>query len=260
MIRLFTTVYPELNSVRREEYAECLRQNFKCAAIDEICLLIEGEVEIPDSPKIRTRGVTSRPLYENFFTWMSEIADPDDILILANTDIWFGDQIGVLRNGDLPRGEVWALSRWDIRGDGAAELYLRKDSQDVWIFRGAPAGVASSFPLGVPRCDNRIAAELARAGYRVRNPSFSLCAFHLHSAPPRPYLEEEYSETIPPPYLYVWPENYWCWPRIVLHNLRNPEAKLCYRFDSRRWSPMRLFHGARFRLGAFRRKLMGVGC
>ena len=214
---------------------------------------------MPVSEKIVARSVAKRPDYSEFFGWIKEVALEEDISIVANGDIWFGTQLRLFRIWSMPDDSVFALSRWDCGLGGGARIYSRKDSQDVWILRGKPRDVYGDFPLGVPRCDNRIAAELAKAGYRVRNPSFSLQAFHLHAAPPRPYLEEEHSRSIPPPYLYVWPENLWSWPRVMFHNLRHPESKLAYRFDTRRWSPLRPIRRARFHLGAMRRLVFGGG-
>ncbi len=45
VIRLFTTAFPEGRPKRKAEYAECLRRNVECSAIDEICLLVEGSVD-----------------------------------------------------------------------------------------------------------------------------------------------------------------------------------------------------------------------
>ena len=38
----------------------------------------------------------------------------------------------------------------------------------------------ADFPLGVPRCDNKLLFELQEAGYRILNPAFSIKAFHVH--------------------------------------------------------------------------------
>lgn len=256
MIRLFTSIYPEKDLSRRAELLECLQRNQKCVGIDQICVLIEGSVDwFQITPKIITKNINNRPSYDDFFAWISELVKPGDISILSNSDIWFGDQIKFLKEVGMPTGEVWALSRWDVAQHDQVRHYNRKDSQDVWIFQGAPVRVAGAFPLGVPRCDNRIAAEFARAGYRMRNPSFSVQAFHLHASPPRLYEEKEHSVAIPKPYLYVWPENLWCWPRVALYNLRHPQAALSYRFDIRRWSPLRPLRAARFHLGALRRRI-----
>jgi hypothetical protein len=259
MLRLFITLYPEKNPVRRSEYAECLRRNLENAEISEICVLAESDgVELLNSPKLKIRKIDRRPDYMDFFQWIEEIAGDDDISVVANSDIWFDAQLGLFRCWRMPAQTVFALARWEPGAHGTFRVRDRNDSQDCWMLRGIPAGVYGNFPLGVARCDNRIAAEFEKAGYRVRNPSFSLQSVHVHDSPPRMYLEAHHSQVVPPPYLYVWPENLWCWPRVVLHNFRYPEARLAYRFDSRRWSPARLMRAVRFNLGALRIKLLRI--
>lgn len=257
-VRLFTTAYPESDPARRAEYAECLIRNLACPAIDEICVLVEDDVPgLPDDPRFHTWPVDRRPTYDDFFAWMREVAGPDDVSVLANTDVWFGRQLELFRRWPMPADEAWALSRWDA--GPPLVLYDRKDSQDAWVLRGPPRPIAGAFPLGVPRCDNRIAAELVAAGYRLRNPARSVQALHVHDAPVRPYLEPEHSRAIPPPYRYEWPTNLWSWPRTALYNARYPQAALAYRFDTRRWSPLRAVRRARFHLGALRRLLLPAG-
>lgn len=208
MLRLFTTLYLERHPARMAEYLECLRRNLECGEIAEICLLVEGDgVELPGSPKIRVRTIQSRPTYANYFSWINELAGADDISIVANSDMWFDGHLRLFNHWRLPENTVFALSRWDARPDGSLALYDHNDSQDSWIMRGRVGGVVADFPVGVPRCDNRIAAELERAGCRVLNPAFSVRSFHLHDAPARIYDAHAPNRLIPPPYKYIWPHN-----------------------------------------------------
>ena len=235
MLRLFTTLYPEKDSLRRAEYAECLMRNLGCAEIDEVCLLVEGDrVELPESPKIRVRKIETRPTYANFFQWIGEVAETEDVSVVANTDIWFDGQLALFRNWKLPDRTAIALSRWNLMASGRALLYDHNDSQDAWIFRGKVGSVVSSFPVGVPRCDNRIAAELQASGYCVMNPAFSLKSYHLHSGPIRIYDAEAPNQLIPPPYKYIWPHNLFGPLQTVIYNLANPTVPVAYRIDRRR--------------------------
>lgn len=83
---------------------------------------------------------------------------------------------------------------------------MRADSQDAWVFEaplslppgllpsfgdltpaalGSPprsTGSVMDFDVGLPRCDNRIAAVLVRAGLRVRNPSLDIVAAHVQAS------------------------------------------------------------------------------
>ena len=68
----------------------------------------------------------------------------------------------------------------------------------------------SDVPLGVPGCDNRIAAELLyRYGYNVLNPSKSIKTYHYHPSgdSTRMYLNSDYSRNcyVEGPYEHLTP-------------------------------------------------------
>jgi len=236
MLRLFTTLYLEKNPARRAGYAECLRRNLACPGIDEIYLLVEGEgIEIPDSPKIRVRKIARRPMYGDYFEWINECASETDISVIANSDIYFDGSLAAVE-GTLLNDECFALSRWDVQRKGSSQLFDRNDSQDVWIFRGPiRASLEADFPLGVPRCDNRILHELQRAGYQVKNPAFAIRAHHLHYEERTEYGEDG-TNFVEPPYGYLWPHNLKSLPETLLHNLRHPDRRIGWRFDCRKAS------------------------
>ena len=75
-----------------------------------------------------------------------------------------------------------------------------KHSQDVWIIKGQARKVHGPFHIGVPGCDNRIAAELHQAGYKISNPSDEIICVHHHAEEERNYTM---INRIPPPYLWV---------------------------------------------------------
>jgi hypothetical protein len=235
MLRLFTTIYPEKDPARMAEYLECLRRNLACREIAEICLLVEGAgAEIPDASGILTRPIVARPTYADYFRWINEVAGENDISVIANSDIWFDEHLAVFANWMLPERTVFALSRWNLRPDGAADLYDHNDSQDSWIVRGPVPAVNGGFPVGVPRCDNRIAAEFELAGYVVRNPSFSIKSYHVHAGAARVYDPTGPNRLIPPPYKYVWPHNLFGMWRTLGYRLAHAGCPLGYRIDRRR--------------------------
>jgi hypothetical protein len=211
------------------EYAECLSRNLACDQIDEVCILVEGDCEAtPNSGKIRLRQIPQRPLYATFFAWINEVANPGDISIVSNTDIWFDASIAVAAHR-IGHRECFALSRWD-----GETLYDHNDSQDCWVFRGPVKGV---------RCDNRILYELQAAGYRVLNPAFSVQAQHVHSGIRHAYPGKNLPHFVPPPYRYLWPHNLLGPIATLWHNLWHPGQKLGWRFDRRkaaRWFPVRV--------------------
>lgn len=209
MLRLFTTAYPEPSPARRAEYAECLARNLALSEIDELLVFAESGVEggLPRDSKLVTRSVGSRPNYADFFAWINELAGPDDISIIANSDIYFDSGLRLVKAVDS-RDQCFALSRWDVLENGKFRLFEHGDSQDCWIFRGPVHPVRGDFPLGVYDCDNKIAWELEAAGYRVINPSLSLRTYHLHRSAVRGYdVANLPDHGIRPPFLYVEPEN-----------------------------------------------------
>jgi hypothetical protein len=236
MLRLFTTIYPEKNRNRRLEYLECLHRNIACPVIDEICILVEGTVDfLPASGKLQTRPVANRPCYADFFSWINEVVRESDVSLVANTDIFFDGQMGVFKLWRLPDRTALALARWDVGPDGQAALRDRNDSQDTWIFRGPVRGVQGDFPVGVPRCDNRILFELQQAGFQVLNPAFSIRTYHLHEGVRAEYADESLPHYVPPPYRYLWPHNLFGPLRTLWHNLLHPGCRLYYRWDQRRF-------------------------
>lgn len=159
MLRLFVNVYPDSDPRRAAELAECLRRNRQNPQLGEVVAL-EG-----------------LPTFREFFAAANRVAATDDISVIANSDIFFDDTLK--HAALLARGECFALSRWNVTGNGGAELDDRSDSQDAWIFRGSIADVAANFTMGVPGCHNRLARLLADAGYRVTNPSRTIRANDL---------------------------------------------------------------------------------
>lgn len=240
-VRLFTSCYPERDPVRREEIRQCLRRNADCDLLDQICLFVEGPVLVPvDSEKVQIREAAERPRYLDFFAWANQLAGPQDISIVANSDIFFSDTLAALFES-LTENSCAALSRWDIMPQGPPRLFDRADSQDVWVFRGQIRPMISDFCVGIPRCDNRILYELQQAGYRVINPAFSVQAFHLHAGQRAEYPGQIQGLHVSPPYAYLYPHNLWNLPQTLLHNLRHPHRRIGWRPDWRRlkrWSPV----------------------
>ena len=211
MLRLFTTLYPEKNAARMAEYQECLRRNLGAALVQEVCVLSENaEAHLPSHAKLRVRKVTHRPLYDELFAWVNELAEAADLSVLTNTDVWFDEGLRQIEAVDWRGPRVLAVSRWDVLQDGAIRLFEYGDSQDCWIVRGKVGGVRGNFPIGVYDCDNKIAWEFAQAGYQVVNPALSLRTYHLHLCGYRSYkIAPAPDYGIRPPFHYPEPDNLW---------------------------------------------------
>jgi hypothetical protein len=208
-IRLFTSSYDEPSESRRREYLECLQHNSDCGVIDEIHLLVEGAgAWLPTHAGLVRHAIGARPTYADFFARINGMAQPDDLSIIANSDVYFDRSVTMARSL-LAGDSCLALSRWDVAVDGSVRLFERADSQDAWIFKGPVRceGIGQ-YPVGVYDCDNKIAWELEQAGYAVGNPALSLRTYHLHRGEARSYDPANPPDHgIRPPFRYVDPVN-----------------------------------------------------
>lgn len=246
MIRLFTSYYRERSSSRDSELLECLGRNLRSDVIGEICLLLEG-VDAPpiEHRKLSVRRHTTRPTYADFFRWAKQLAlSPTDVAVIGNSDIYFDRSLIPLARSLQPE-QCAALTRWNQTSSGQWALFDRNDSQDAWVFKGALRQISGDFPVGVPRCDNRILHELRAAGYEVVNPAFSVRSYHLHSGEREEYRQENLEHFVDPPYAYLWPHNLWSLPRTILHNVLHPKSRVSWRLDRRRLAETKPFRAAR---------------
>ena len=198
MVNLYTSYYQDKDAKRQKELLYCLNKNIENPLIDNIFLIVEGDVKLPKSDKlIIVNG--NRPTYRNFFDLVNDtVTSVNDISIIANTDIYFNETLASL---DIHERQCIALSRWDKKKDGL-KLHNERFSQDSWIFKGKLRNVRfCDFYLGIPGCDNRIAYELNRAGYRMFNPATKIQSIHYHQSDLHNY--DGSTPKIPKPYLFI---------------------------------------------------------
>jgi hypothetical protein len=198
MVNLYTSFYQDKDAKRQKELLYCLKQNIQNPLIDNIFLIVEGEVKLPVSDKLIIVNA-ERPTYRNFFDLVNDtVTSANSISVVANSDIYFNDTLAHL---DIKERQCVALSRWDKRKDGL-RLHNERFSQDTWIFKGKIRNVRfCDFYLGIPGCDNRIAYELNRAGYRLFNPATKIQSIHYHQTDLHNY--DHNTPKIPKPYLYI---------------------------------------------------------
>ena len=233
LIHLYTTYYLELKPERRNELITCLQRNLDNPALTSVTIFNEGgDLSTFKSDKLKVIDIAQRPLYQDFFQYINQHGSNNDIHIIANTDIYFDSNIGVLPYLDL-EGTCLALSRWDTTEGQRPLLYNVNRSQDVWIFKGnIKPNLKADFPLGVPRCDNRLLYELQTAGYRVLNPAFSIQAFHIHKGQRAlVYTEDDNVFKIAPPYRYLYPHNVFGFWKTLYFNLSHHPKLAAYRYD-----------------------------
>ena len=242
---LYTTYYKEINNYRKNELLTCLKNNISNTAISKIIVFNEGDSIGHLAPgNIEEVFLDKRPTYNDFINYINVNSNPDDIHIIANTDIYFDSNIGVLQYINL-KDTCLALSRWDTADTIKPKLYNHNDSQDVWVFKGPiKQTLQANFPLGVPRCDNRLMYQLQEAGYEVLNPAFSIKAFHIHKGQRAlVYTEGDNTYNIKPPYRYLYPHNLYGFWKTYFFNLKYREKLGSYRYDVKKlnnWWVIRL--------------------
>lgn len=197
MFTLVTSWYHEPDVARRAELLYCLNRNLQNPHIRQVWLLVEGEPDIPQHPKIRVKHFSRRPLFNDMFKLANVVKG---LTILCNTDIYFDDTLAMVKH--LKAHQCYALTRWDTTTQGKLQFYGKPHSQDAWIVNAPVAFSGGAYSPGKPGCDNKLAWELAEAGLTVSNPSKTIKAFHLHLTNLRRYTR---SETVPGPYLSVQP-------------------------------------------------------
>ena len=243
-IHLYTTYYNEVNNYRKDELLTCLKNNISNKAISKIIVFNEADSIPIKSPKLREIIIKKRPTYNDFIEFINAHTTEDDINIIANTDIYFDKNIEVLKHINL-KDTCLALSRWDTADTIKPKLYNHNDSQDVWVFKGPiKENLSANFPLGVPRCDNRLLYELEKAEYMVLNPAFSIKSYHIHKGQRAlVYSEDDKIYKIPPPYRYKYPHNLYGYWKTLYFNYKHKEKLGAYCYDIKKvnfWWPVRL--------------------
>lgn len=184
-INLFVQVYESDNLERQKELDACLRIN-KSLSINSV-------------PYFNVIEIKLRLTFKQMFELTKDF--PNDINIIANSDIYFDETI--LETRFIDHNTCYALSRWDYN-NGMATLFNRKDSQDVWVFNGTVNCNGGEYFLGIPGCDNKIAFELRNSGYSVLNPSKTIHAIHLHNTDYRTYKP---SDRLYEPFHFILPHH-----------------------------------------------------
>ena len=244
-ICLYTTFYIETNNYRKNELLTCLKNNISNKAISKIIVFNEGDSIAHVAPgKIEEVFIDKRPTYKGFINYINTNSTSDDVHIIANTDIYFDKNIEVLKHINL-KDTCFALSRWDTTDTIKSKLYNRNDSQDVWIFKGPiKQTLQADFPLGVPRCDNRLMYQLQEAGYKVLNPAFSIKSFHVHKGQRALiYTEDDNVNKIVPPYRYLSPHNLFGFWQTLYFNYKHKKQLEAYKYDIKKlnnWWVIRL--------------------
>ena len=191
-IVVYSQYYRTRTPERQLEIDECLRRNLNHPGISRMVLFCESDAPPVPEGTVPVEVVSSdeRITYAEWFRWVKR--QGSGIGLLLNADIYLDEGLEQLGR-TFARPDVFlALTRYN---HGKAGLHLNDYphwTQVVWGVR-ADAELAesllyaSSFLLGFPGCDNRIAYVLWRHGFHVRNPCYHVRSVHLQASTARGY-------------------------------------------------------------------------
>ena len=196
-VHLIVQPFRSTSETRRMELAFALEKNLKHPHLTKIHALVETPEDakfvqdIDFTEKLTISETQGRRLtFAAAAKYAEQNLPSGSVVAIANADIFFDESLlhlGDTRSLDLDK-KVLALTRWEwtcglletsIRRRDCVEFHPRIDSQDVWIFR-TPLTVMADVELGRPRCDNHIAALLAK-NYQLSSPSLLIRAIHIQT-------------------------------------------------------------------------------
>ena len=189
-VNLSVDYYNDKHPERQRELDFCLAKNIENEHIDHIYMFLQPNCVPPEISKVGKVTIINNSeqiTYADFFKHTQQF--PDDINILANTDIYFDETVRHALT--IKKEEAWAISRYNLDSNmtpflqgsvvGPYPTNAAHVSQDVWVFKGAVNPITGSeMHMGPGGCDNRIAYLLMVAGYQVTNPCGKLKAYHHH--------------------------------------------------------------------------------
>jgi hypothetical protein len=192
-IIIFTPYYLSEDYNRQIEIDLCLQNNISLNEIDKIFLIIDdGTIPPINHQKLTIININNRPTYKDWIDLTVKYAK-NDISILANSDIYFDDSIVNLRKiFDNNKKSFAAISRYEIYNDVPVLHKNPQWSQDAWCIDGEMTGYIDAkkylnIPLGIPRCDNKVAYIFSINSYAVINPCNFIKTFHMHKSQIRSY-------------------------------------------------------------------------
>ena len=174
---VYSQYYRTRTPERQLELDECLRRNLNHSGVSRMVLFCESDAPPLPEGTVPVEVVRSdeRITYAEWFRWVQR--QGSGIGLLLNADIYLDEGLEHLKASLNTPEAFLALTRYN---PGHAGFHLNDYphwTQDVWGVRAdaeLPESLlyASSFPLGFPGSDNRIAYVMWSHGFRGRNPCY----------------------------------------------------------------------------------------
>ena len=207
-----TQYYRPERQRRVAEIDKCLARNNDCKYVDKIVLLNEAMLTLPvESTKITQENIGTRLRFDHVFKWIYEKAEPDTIIVVANSDIYVDDSLRILWFMKM-EDKFLSLLRWDDSENPDEKPVLfgpRPDSQDTWIISANSVKARKwdwstlNIPFGKGGCDNAINVEMLRQKFLIVNPCVSIMTHHVHNSGYRTYDPQDIVEK--PIYMHLNP-------------------------------------------------------
>lgn len=186
--------YNTADARRQTEIEACFEYNLRHPWLSSALIFMEGIRELPIAPAKPTTKITidSRLNFQMIFETLKNSSLPSNtVFIISNSDIYLtGDLAELCRY--VRDCDFIALTRYEENNDvlpfGLYGRYrhLLSSSQDTWILTKSAIGKMylrdCNFELGIPGCDNALAAQAAEAGLAVWNPCFDIKTIHNHKS------------------------------------------------------------------------------
>ena len=207
--------YTPKNKQRKEELFSVLNSNIQKKFIKKIILLIDDDTfknkELISS-KLTIVRFNRRPTYADWIKESRKYINNDDNFVIANADIEFQDNFEELIFNELKKEKsILLLSRYELIGN--KELRLVNNpyySQDTWCLKSKDLKNIDeahlsllNIPLGIPRCDNKIAYEFWLRDWKLINPCLRIVTIHHQQSGIRNYDKKD--KTIVGNVAYVFP-------------------------------------------------------
>lgn len=204
---------------RLRELSITLGWNLICKPLSKIYVFIEDEglltcnwpiairfrEQLADD-KVTIVKVLKRQTYSELIDFAN--AHIQGLAVISNADVYYDNTLIYLGKVDFS-DTVVCLSKIELLDDtGYKQFKLNNEmkgySQDSWFF-GSPVRklLGADFFMGLQRCDNRIAYEFAKRGYKLLNPCNQVFSYHLHVCNQRTWKPNV--DVVPGPVCFVPP-------------------------------------------------------
>lgn len=209
MISVFFPYYKCGDADRQKEIDLCLRQNSDNPHIDKLIVVIDDGCDVPFSSNNMTVLHVEKRMTYKYWVELTNQYCSHGITVLCNSDIYFDDSVIKLKEALVKPKSFLALSRWELLSGDTDRHPNPHWSQDTWAMNVGEEISKSflhqlEFPMGVPRCDNKVAYLFAVHGWSIHNPVDFVKSIHAHETQVRTY-NKKIDERIMGGVAYVYP-------------------------------------------------------